>query len=164
MAQHIAADDAVVERVYNEARVLYPDDAAWAKHLAERGLDPVTFRLEMRIRYTVEALQQKEADKAKPASDEEARAFYEANPAAFDQAERSGCARSSFANAAIFPEAWANERGKAKAIRERIRRGEDFATLAREFSEDPASQSKGGDCRRSRGARCFNPSRRRSTR
>lgn len=143
--QHIAADEAVVERVYNEARVLYPDEAAWAKHLADRGLDPVTFRLEMRIRYTVEALQQKEADKAKPATDEEARAFYEANPAAFNQAEPVRVRQIFIRKRSDLPEAWSNERGKAKAIRERIRRGEDFATLAREFSEDPASQSKGGE-------------------
>lgn len=144
-AQHIAADEAAVERAYNESRVLYPDESVWAKHLADRGLDPKSFRLEMRIRYTVEALQQKEADKAKPATDEEARAFYDANPEAFNQAEPVRVRQIFIRKRSDLPQAWANEEGKAKAIRERIRNGQDFATLARELSEDPASQSKGGE-------------------
>jgi len=145
-ARRISADEAAVELAYDEARVLYKDDDAyWAKRLAEQGLDPQSFRAELRAKYTIEALQRVEADKVKPVSDEEARAFYDANPSLFDQVEPVRVRQIFIAKRSNLPEAWANERNKASAIRERIRRGDDFAALARELSEDPASKEKGGD-------------------
>ncbi len=36
------------------------------------------------------------------------------------------------------------DEAKAKEVRERAAKGEDFAALAKEFSEDPGSKEKGG--------------------
>lgn len=143
--QRVGADDAAIDRAYNEARVLYPDDNAWVKHLADRGFDPRSYRLELRIRHIIDAFQQREADKVPPATDEEARAFYDAHPEAFNQAEPLRVRQIFIRKRSDLPEAWANERTKLTAIRERVRRGEDFASLARALSEDPASKDRGGE-------------------
>jgi hypothetical protein len=66
---------------YDQARREHPDDEAWRTFLAESGLDPRTFKTEMRIDHTVSALLEAEAG-AWP-SDDEARRAYEAKPEDF---------------------------------------------------------------------------------
>jgi hypothetical protein len=72
----IKADDRAVDAAYNEARVKYRDDAAWAAHLKGHGTDAVTFRNELRIQKTVSALVIDEAGKIdEGVGDEEARRY-----------------------------------------------------------------------------------------
>ena len=143
----ITADDARVEQAYNEARVRFKDDKAWAAMLKEQGLDPQSFRNELRINQTIQALlQQVAADTAAQATDQEALAFYESHPAVFETGER---VKASHILVRV-PEGAAgarkeDQRKKAEAILSHARAREDFATLARQSSEDPGSARNGGD-------------------
>lgn len=145
LARRLSADDAAVQRAYDEARVSYPDDARWAQVLKGQFLDPQTFRAELRARYTIEALVRQEGEKLSPVTDEEARRFYDANPSAFDTGERIQAHQIFFL---VEPGAKEKERDAAKfraeAVLKRLNDGEDFEELARKVSQDPASATPGG--------------------
>ena len=147
LKRNVAADDALVEQAYNEARVRFKDDKAWAAMLAGQGLDPQSYRAELRVHQTIQKLLGQVADEARvQATDQEAMTFYESHPAVFDTGER---VRASHILVRV-PEGTAAARKeelrkKADALLGRVRSGEDFATLARKSSEDPGSASKGGD-------------------
>ena len=72
--------------------------------------------------------------------------FYKDNPSRFDKKKE---VRARHILVKVDPNAPASEQAAAKkkieAIAERIAKGEDFAKVASEVSEDPGSKSKGGD-------------------
>jgi hypothetical protein len=82
LARGIEADTRTVEWEYDHARREHPDEEAWSEFLARLGFDPQSFKAALRIRHTVATLIRQEADLG-PVSDEEARAAFEADPAAF---------------------------------------------------------------------------------
>ena len=146
-ARGLKAEDAKVEAAYNEARVPYPDDRAWLAFLAQQGLDADAFRRELRIQQTVAALLRAEGDLAgTQVTDKEARAYYDAHPESFDSGERL---RASHILVRVPGDAPPPQkqalRKKTEEVLAKIRKGGDFATLARQFSADQGSASKGGD-------------------
>jgi hypothetical protein len=78
----ISADQRALDWAYDRARLEHPGEEAWAAFLAEEGLDPQSFKTEMRIQQTVSALLEAETG-GLPVGDDEARRAYEANPSAF---------------------------------------------------------------------------------
>ncbi|UCG12634.1 MAG: peptidyl-prolyl cis-trans isomerase, partial [Deltaproteobacteria bacterium] len=78
-------------------------------------------------------------------SDKEIKDYYESNPDAFKAPEQ---VRASHILIKVEPQAdeakKAESRKKLEMIQQRVKKGEDFAALAREFSEGPSS-TKGGD-------------------
>jgi peptidyl-prolyl cis-trans isomerase C len=147
VARKISADDAKVEQLYNEARVPYRDDTEWLGFLAKQGLDADAFRTEIRTQQTVAALVGKEHGLVSTtATDQETKAFYDANPAMFDSGERL---RARHIQIRVSADATAEQkqelRGKIETVLARLKKGEDFAALARQFSEDQGSAGKGGE-------------------
>jgi peptidyl-prolyl cis-trans isomerase C len=145
--RNLAADDARVEQAYNQARVRFKDDKAWATLLAGQGMDPQSFRAELRVQHTIQTLLRQVADEGHAqATDQEAMAFYESHPAVFDTGER---VRASHILVRV-PEGTPGPRKedlrkKAEALLGRVRARGDFAALAKQSSEDPGSAAKGGD-------------------
>ncbi len=79
-------------------------------------------------------------------TEEELRQYYQEQQQAFTTPEER---RVRHILIAVKPDASPEEKQKAlekaKAIRQRLLKGEDFAQLAREVSDDPGSKAKGGD-------------------
>lgn len=75
--------------------------------------------------------------------EEELRALYDANAERFSSAEQRRARHILIAIDANTDEATA--RRQAEQVRNRILAGEEFAALAREYSDDPGSASSGGD-------------------
>lgn len=75
--------------------------------------------------------------------EEELRDYYQANQDEFTQQEQ---VRARHILLFVTPERSAEQaRAELQQLRERIEAGEDFAALAREFSEDEATAERGGD-------------------
>jgi peptidyl-prolyl cis-trans isomerase C len=84
-------------------------------------------------------------------TDEEVRKYFEENPARFEEPEMirvSHILLSTVDTATRQPLSEARKEAKRKQMDEilgRIKAGEDFAKLVREFSEDPGSKERGGE-------------------
>jgi len=83
-------------------------------------------------------------------SDKDARKFYDDNQTQFNAPERLRASHillgthDPTSGAALSPDQQAAKRKQADALLKRARAGEDFAKLAREYSDDPVSKDKGG--------------------
>ncbi len=146
-ARQIAPDETVVERDYKQARGRFQSEQEWAHFLSGSGFDPAAFRRELRTRNVVDKVVRQEAEKL-PAvlSDADAKAFYDQNPTLFDPGER---VRASHILLRVpegaGPGVKKAQRAKAETALARVRKGEDFAAVARQVSEDPGSAPRGGD-------------------
>jgi peptidyl-prolyl cis-trans isomerase C len=146
VARKVSADNQKADAAYNEARVSYKDETAWASFLADQGLTVDAFKSEIRTRLTVEALLDQEAARV-PAgvSDQDALAFYQSNPNMFDSGERRRASHILLrVPAGATPAQKQAVRARAQALLARLRKGEDLAKLAKEASEDAGSAGKGG--------------------
>lgn len=140
----LAADDAAVERAYDEARVAYKDDAEWKELLKKQGFTPEAFREELRAKQTVSRLLSQEAQKMPEPSEAELRAYYEAN------AKQLAVERLKAAHILIrvpagsLPQQKLERRARAEEARRRVLAGEDFAAVVKRYSEDSTTRDRGG--------------------
>ncbi len=146
LARNLKADEPSLQRAYDAVRVPYKEDRAWRDYLAGEGLDEPTFLAELRSQFTVNALTQQEAEKLAPSTEDELRAYYAGHPFQFGSAERLQVAQIVFK----LPEKSDPLRPlpplrRAQETLARIRKGEDFAKVAREASEDRVSAARGGE-------------------
>jgi len=146
-ARKIVPDEAAIERDYNQTRSRFKTEDEWNRFLSGGGFDAKSFRAELRNRQRVDAVVRQEAEKLTVAvSDAEAKAFYEQNPKLFDPGERLRASHILIrVPEGAAPDVKQSRRAKAEALLARIRKGEDFAAVAREASEDPGSASRGGE-------------------
>ncbi|MBI3950931.1 MAG: peptidylprolyl isomerase [Acidobacteria bacterium] len=84
-------------------------------------------------------------------TDEEIREFYEKHQSEFDQVRARHIlfstrpAQNATGDSASKAPDREAVRRRAEEVSQRVKAGEDFATLAKEFSEDPGSKEQGGD-------------------
>jgi peptidyl-prolyl cis-trans isomerase C len=84
-------------------------------------------------------------------TDEQVKKFYDENPAKFEQAEMVRAShillmtKDQATGEDLAADKKEAKKKQAEALVKRARGGEDFAKLAKEFSEDPGSKDKGGE-------------------
>jgi peptidyl-prolyl cis-trans isomerase SurA len=150
----LLATDADVERRYTEMRTPYTDEE-WQKQLQSRSMTAADLKAQLRRDLSAQNLLNKETTAKISISDKEIAEFYEANKASFRRAEP----QLHLAQILVTPvgnETIRNLKGdnaldeeearrKIHNLEARLRRGEDFAELAQNYSEDPESALSGGD-------------------
>jgi len=123
--------------------------------LKQRGMDENDLREEVRSSLTVTKLISKDIDSRISVSDAEIAAYYQRNQASFNVPETE----YHLAQIEVTPRPdrdvrnLKNDDAKTPAAAERkiqaldaqLRSGEDFSTVAQEYSEDPTTASTGGD-------------------
>lgn len=140
-----------VEAAVEQIRGRFPSERAYQQALEQQGLTPQEYREQLRERIRVEQLQQMFIRKhlastpAVAVTEEEMRDFYEARRSTLQQRPELLTLQQVFVEPTASDSAWAVAKAEADSLRALLVEGADFAELARENSDDPASASEGGD-------------------
>lgn len=150
----IEASDTEIDNAYAEAKKNITEDA-FQKELASRNLTPADMRESLKRDMVANKVIEREVTSKIIVTDDDIKAFYEANRASFNRPEdavhiaqitvtptrANQQINRSGNDAATAQEAQA----KAQMLMERLKAGAPFAELAADFSEDPESAQRGGD-------------------
>jgi peptidyl-prolyl cis-trans isomerase SurA len=150
----LMAVDADVDGKFNELKAPYTEEEFKAQ-LDQRKMSVDDLKAQLRRDLSVQKLFNKEITSLISISDKDISDFYAANKASFNLAEP----QIHMAQILVTPTPDANVRNlkndkardeeqarrKSQNLSQRLRRGEDFAMLAQNYSEDPNSAQNGGD-------------------
>lgn len=125
----IKVTEADIDAQIEEARKNLPPDQTLETMLRDQGMSMVTFREQIRMRLRLKGLVADELD----VSDASLRKYYAAYPWQFEEKEK-----------VLVRHIYSTNEAKLRLVLARLRRGEDFAKLAKEQSEDRATKDKGG--------------------
>jgi len=150
----LMAVDTEVEAKVTELKAPYTQEE-FQKHLQSRGLTLEQMRTELRRTLSIQKLFNKEITSKISITDSEVRLFYESNKANFNLAEPQLHLAQILVTSVPDPQARnlrndkANNdeqaRRKIHMLENRLKKGEEFAVLAQNYSEDPNSSPNGGD-------------------
>jgi peptidyl-prolyl cis-trans isomerase C len=145
-ARKIAVPDAEIEARIAKIRGQFPNEAAFNQALTEQKVTLEQLRADARSELLVTKMLQAEVEAKAAVKPQQITDFYQNNPDKFQQGQR---VRASHILIAFPPnaDAAAKQTAKAKAegVLKDVKAGKDFATLAKENSQDPGSAPNGGD-------------------
>lgn len=136
-----------------KARSSSEDIFKW--RLRALGLTVEQFEAQLNDQETRKAVLNREVGDKVEISDEAIKKYYEENPSDFDEPDRARAAHILLATSEngkpVSPEEKKEKEALIRKLKERADKGEDFAKLVKEFSEDPGSRNRGGEYTFSRG-------------
>lgn len=145
-AAKIPVPPAEVEAKIDELRKRFPNPEDFKKAIASQGLTEDKLRVELGNQLLVQKLITTQILPSAIVDEQTAKAFYDQNQAQMQQPERRHLRHILIRAEEKAPAAdKAKAKAKAEELLARIKKGEDFAKLASESSEDPGSKVRGGD-------------------
>jgi peptidyl-prolyl cis-trans isomerase C len=137
--------DEAINKQLGTVKSRFPSEDEFKSSLSKMNLNEAELITQIKRALTVQQFIDKKFVQKVTVSDKETRAYYDANQAAFKQPEQ---AKASHILIKVGPQAdepqKAAARKKIEEIQQKVKKGDDFAALAKEFSEGPSS-AKGGD-------------------
>ena len=150
----LLATDDEVEQKFNEIKSPYSADD-FKKKLQERGISEADFKRDLRRTLTAQKVMNKEITSKITVTDADIKDYYNAHKSEFNLIEPQYHLAHIWITTQPNPQVHnlkndkarndAEARKKAQMILNRLDSGEDFATLAMNYSEDPESTGNGGD-------------------
>jgi peptidyl-prolyl cis-trans isomerase C len=123
----------------------FPSEKVFQEEMGQLNLSEETLRAQIRKDLSVNRLVEKDILVHVKVTDQDIKSFYDSHPDLFKEPERVRASHILIKSEAdTDPAAKAERREKLEAIKKRLDQGEDFAALAKEFSQDPSAE-KGGD-------------------
>ena len=150
-----AAGKALAEKRFEEARAKMGSEEALNRQLKLMGAT----REEVLAKWTDSAAAETvlKRELKVNVTDADAKKYYDENPARFEEPEMVRASHILLmttdpkTNTELSDEQKAAKRKQMEGLLKRARTGEDFAKLAKEYSEDPGSKDKGGEYKFPRG-------------
>ncbi len=143
--QGIKVDDQVVNKKFQEVKSQFPDEASFKKALKDANFSEASIKNQLKRAIAIDKFIQEKFSANINITDKEAREYYDANPDTFMRPEQ---VKASHILIKVSPDADKATKEKARkqleAIQKKLKKGEDFATLARQYSQGP-SKDRGGD-------------------
>lgn len=141
----IKIDEAAIDEQLAAVKKRFPDEAEFQEALNEQNVFEADIRSDFRRGKAVEQLIDEKVVSKISVSDEETMGYYDQNLNLFKQPEQ---VQASHILIKADPDADESQKAQAReeleGIRRKLQEGEDFAALAKEFSQGPSS-TKGGD-------------------
>jgi parvulin-like peptidyl-prolyl isomerase len=139
----------VADKRFDTVKTRAGSDDALSRQLKMLGMTEEALRAKMVEQATAEAVAERELKIN--VTDADASKFYADNPAKFEQPEMVRAShillmtQDPTTHAPLSDEQQKAKRKQIDDLLKRARAGEDFAKLAKEYSEDPGSKDKGGE-------------------
>ena len=141
----VTVEDAVVAEHIEKLKTQFGSQKEFKKALEKMNASEPALRAQTKKGLTVKEFVDKKIIQDVVVPDKELRAYYDSHPNSFRQPEQ---VKASHILIKAEPEAKEEQkalaRKKLKGVQKRVEKGEDFAALAKEYSEGP-SGAKGGD-------------------
>jgi peptidyl-prolyl cis-trans isomerase C len=141
----VVIEDARVNEQLDRLKKRYPNEQAFKESMSETHLSEEALKSRIKKNLAVQEFVEREFGGNLDISEGEARSFYEGNPQYFTQPEG---VRVSEILIKVDPKAEAAKKQEARKkledIQKRLQKGEDFAILAKDFSQSE-SAAKGGE-------------------
>ena len=143
--QGAKVSDEAINKQLDTVKSRFPNEDEFKSSLTKMNLTEAELITQIKRALTVQQFIDKKFVQKVTVSDKETRTYYDSNQAAFKQPEQ---VKASHILIKVGPQADEPQkvaaRKKVEEIQQRVQKGEDFAVLAKEFSEGPSS-AKGGD-------------------
>lgn len=139
-----------VSKILSEEKARAKSDARFEAQIRAAGLSPATFEAQLLERATCEEVMDRELRPQLGVTPEKIREFYDKNAADFRQPERLRLLqvvlslRGQGGNAITEAEK-TEKKNLAAQLAERAKKGEDFASLVKQYSDDPVGRDRGGE-------------------
>lgn len=141
----IDVGESAVDEQLSKLKKRFPSEAEFNRALGQMNLSEAAVKSQIRRGMAIQRLIDEQFAGEVNISEKESKAYYDSHPSLFKQPEE---VRASHILIKVDPQADESQRTKARQeiekIQERLKKGEDFAALARKHSECPSSV-KGGD-------------------
>ena len=122
----------------------YPDEAQFAEMLKGIGLTESDVQTQIKRGMAIQQLIDKEVGDKVKISDEESKQYYDTHPEFFKQPEQVNASHILIKVDENASEAQkAEARKKIQEVQQKLQKGEDFATLAKTYSEGPSAPQGG---------------------
>lgn len=123
-----------------------PSEAEFKQLLGENQITESDLRVQIERDMAIGQLINKEVAQKVMISDEESKTYYDTHPQSFVQPEQVKASHILVKVDAAATEAQkAEARKKITDVQQKLKKGEDFAALAENYSEDTTTSKKGGD-------------------
>ena len=141
----IKVDPKEVSDQFQQIKQRYPSEDEFKKLLGEMDLTVSDVKDQIERGMAIQQLLDKEVTAKINIGDEELKSYYDANPHLFQQPEQVKASHILIKVDSNAPQAQKDEaRKKIESVQKKANEGEDFATLAKTYSEGP-SGPQGGD-------------------
>jgi peptidyl-prolyl cis-trans isomerase SurA len=149
----LLATDEEVDRKYNEIKAPFTQEE-FDQRLKDRRITLADFKRDIRRSITLDKVMNKEVSSKINVTDQDITNYYNAHKAEFNLIEPQYHLAQIMVTPAPNPQAHnqndkaqneADARKKIQMIANRLDSGDDFATLAMKYSEDPETSGNGGD-------------------
>jgi peptidyl-prolyl cis-trans isomerase SurA len=149
----LLATDEEVDRKYNEVKAPFTQEE-FDKRLADKKITAADFKRDIRRSITVDKVMNKEVSSKINVTDKDITDYYNTHKAEFNLIEPQYHLAQIMVTPLPNPQAQnqnekaqndAEARKKIEMISNRLDSGDDFATLAMKYSEDPSTSGNGGD-------------------
>ncbi len=143
--QHMQVDKKAVDEKYDEIKKRFKTEQEFKDAISKMDVTEAEIRSQLKKGLAIDELLKSKVVKDIQVTEEEAKKYYDEHADQFKQAEQ---VKASHILIQVAPDANDEKKTEAKnkiaAVQERLKKGEDFAAVAKESSEGP-SKSKGGD-------------------
>lgn len=145
-ARKVVVPDAEIDGRIAQVRGQFPTEQAFTSALAERQMTPDKLKSEIHQQVQAMKLVEAEIGPAVTVTDADVTDFYGKNPEKFQEPEAVHAAHILIRTPENADDAAKKKaRAEAQGVLAQLKKGGDFATLAKQHSQDPGSAANGGD-------------------